>query len=93
MRDGGNSIGIPDMDKLAQVQRDNPNANDYLISLLSHRSLPDTSQRFVTLGNMPADLPNIEKLVEYETQKHGKCGCGRQPIATFFILLQECPSG
>jgi len=30
--------------------------------------------RFVTLGDMPADLPNIEKLVEYETQKNGMPG-------------------
>ena len=64
LRDGGRSIGIADMDKLAQVPLNVWNDNP--------KPLINTTQRFVTLGNMPGDLPNIEKLVEYETQKHGE---------------------
>jgi hypothetical protein len=64
MRDGGKSIGIPDMDKLTQVPSN--------LVIYKTKPLKYSLQRFVTLGNMPADYPNIEKLVEYETQKKGK---------------------
>jgi hypothetical protein len=43
---------------------------------------------------MPADLPNIEKLVEYETQKHGAHHASfvtrRQHRDSF---VQECRNG
>ena len=64
IRDGGKSIGIPDMDKLTQVSSN--------LFIYKTKPLKYSSQRFVTLGNMPGDYPSIEKLVEYETQKKGE---------------------
>ena len=76
MKDGGISIGIHDLDKLAQVL---PIQQNY-----KAKSLMNHLQRFVTLGNMPADLPNIEKLVEYETQKHGNMHTPKFTTGTLF---------
>jgi hypothetical protein len=83
MRDGGRSIGIADFDKLAQV----PSClfpTPYIFKWFL--------QRFVTLGNMPADLPNIEKLVEYETQKHGERRV-LQRRQRLDAVTQECLNG
>ena len=81
MRDGGRSIGIADFDKLAQV----PSClfpTPYIFKWFL--------QRFVTLGNMPADLPNIERLVEYEIQKHGPgISPARLVIPPFYLFLHR----